>query len=77
MVCIDCSPLLKIDELASETTHEKSATREQNASSAASSKKDFDAVEFMKEERRKLLIKLERTSGKCYFRLKLILDSCR
>ena len=49
----------KVDEAASDMTNEKSATRETKDGSSKS--QDFDAKAFMREERRKLMIRLEKS----------------
>lgn len=51
----------KADEIVSEMTNEKSATRETKEGSSPAKTQDFDAKAFMKEERRKLMIRLEKS----------------
>jgi len=52
----------KMDEIASDTTHEKSTTTK-DTKEDKSPKKEFDASEFMREERRKLLLRLEKSEA--------------
>ena len=52
---------LKLDEMVLDLTNEKSTTTKDSKSNDSSPPKKFDAAEFIKEERRKLLVRLEKS----------------
>lgn len=51
----------KVDEIASEMTNEKSTTKETKDGAVSVKSKEFDATSFMKEERRKLMLRIEKS----------------